>query len=178
MSRIGKQPVDISSGVTVTVDGDVVAVKGSLGELSYALPREISATVDGNQVVVVRGVETREARSFHGLSRTLIANMIEGVSKGYTKELLIEGVGFKAVIKGQVVFLSLGFAFPKEYKIPESITVTEKNGTHLTVTGISKQLVGDVAARIRGYFPAEPYKGKGIRYKNEKIRRKVGKTVA
>lgn len=178
MSRIGKEPVAIASGVTVTVNDRMVAVKGALGELSYALPTAIQAVVDGGQVVVTCDVETRQARSFHGLARTLIANMIEGVSKGYSKELTIEGVGFKAEIKGQKAFLSLGFASPKEYSIPEGIAVTEQGGTKLSVTGIDKQLVGEAAARIRGYFPAEPYKGKGIRYKDEQVRRKVGKTVA
>ncbi len=178
MSRIGKQPVKIPAGVTVTARGGLVDVKGALGKLSCTLPAGISAVVADSEVRVARTDDSRKQRSFHGLSRSLVKNMIEGVLNGYKKELSIEGTGFKAQVQGQKLMLSLGFASPKEYLIPVGITVTEKQGVQLTVTGIDKQLVGEAAARIRGYYPAEPYKGKGIKYVGEKIRRKQGKTVA
>lgn len=178
MSRIGKTPVEIKAGVTVTINGNVVAVKGKLGELSYTLPEGITAEVKENQVIVTRASDIRQHKSFHGLARTLINNMIVGVTDGYKKTLDIEGVGFKAVIAGSTLSLSLGFASPKDYLIPAGVKVTEQGGVKIIVEGIDKQLVGRVAADIRSYYPAEPYKGKGIRYTDEKIRRKEGKTVA
>ena len=179
MSRIGKEPVPITAGATVAVADGVVTVKGKNGELKYALPRGIVAEVKGSQVVVTRTCDDRDVRGFHGLVRTLIKNMIEGVVTGYTKGLEIDGVGFKAAVQGQKVVLSLGFASPKEYKVPDGIKITgDQAGLKLTITGPSKELVGRVAADIRAYFPAEPYKGKGIKYAGEKIRRKEGKTVA
>ncbi len=178
MSRIGREPIAIPAGVTVTVDGSTVTVKGSLGEDAFTLPEAIGAGIEDGTVIVTRANESRQSKSFHGLSRSLVANMIEGVSKGFKKELDIEGVGFRAQIQGQKVSLALGFAYPKEYTVPEGVTVTEQGGTHLTVSGYNKQMVGEAAARIRSYYPAEPYKGKGIKYVGEKIRRKVGKTVA
>jgi len=178
MSRIGKQPVKIPAGVTVAANGGSVVVKGKLGELSRTLPDGVTAVVEGGEVRVSRADDSREQKSFHGLSRTLVKNMIEGVVAGYKKELSIEGTGFKAQVQGQKLVLWLGFASPKEYGIPAGITVTEKQGVQLTVTGIDKQLVGEAAARIRGFYPAEPYKGKGIKYVGEVVRRKQGKTVA
>ena len=165
MSRIGKQPITIPAGVTVTVaNGNEVTVKGPKGELSRSLQKGITVAVD--------------QKSYHGLSRTLIKNMIEGVTQGYTKELVIEGTGFKAAVQGRKAVLTLGFASPKEYLIPDGCTVTVTADVNVKVEGIDKQVVGEAAARIRSYYPAEPYKGKGIRYKDEKIRRKEGKTVA
>lgn len=178
MSRIGKQPVKIPAGVTVTVDGQTVQVKGPKGELSRTLQNGIKTTVEGEEVKVERADESRRQKSYHGLSRTLISNMIVGVTQGYKKELTIEGTGFKAQVQGNKVMLSLGFASPKEYLIPEGVTVTEKQGVQLTIEGINKEVVGIAAARIRSYYPAEPYKGKGIKYLGEQIRRKEGKTVA
>ena len=178
MSRIGQEVIEVPSGVTVEVNGSAVAVKGPLGELGLNMRPEVSAKVDDGKVVVERADDTAAAKGFHGLSRTLIANMIEGVSKGYKKELEIQGVGFKAAIQGQKAILSLGFASPIEYAIPDGITVTEEGGTKVTVSGSDKALVGTCAARIRGFFPAEPYKGKGVRYVGEHVRRKTGKTVA
>jgi large subunit ribosomal protein L6 len=178
MSRIGQKPVDIIAGVTVTVDDRVVKVKGKEGELSRQLPPMIEASVADGKVTVTRIGDTREARSYHGMARTLISNMISGVAKGYSREMEIQGVGFKAVLKGQKLALSLGFASPVDYAIPAGVKVTEEGGVKLVVRGPDKQLVGDTAARIRSFFPAEPYKGKGIRYKDERVRRKVGKTVA
>ena len=178
MSKIGKTPVAIPAGVTVKVDGPVVSVDGKLGKLSYTLPAGIAAEVKGSEIVVAcDNPANRKTHGFWGLARTLVHNMVVGVSKGYEKKLLIEGVGFKAAVSGESV--SLGFAEPKVYTIPEGAKVAaSQDGLTVTVTGIDKQLVGRVAADLRSYYPAEPYKGKGIRYADEKIRRKEGKTVA
>ena len=178
MSRIGKMPVVIPAGVTVTANGGQMTVKGSLGELARELPEGITARVDAGKVLVARTDDSRGQKSRHGLSRTLVVNMIQGVTKGYRKELVIEGTGFKAAVQGAKLQLWLGFAAPKDFTIPKGIKVTEKQGVQLTVDGIDKELVGDTTARIRGHFPAEPYKGKGIKYVGEQIRRKQGKTVA
>ena len=178
MSRIGKEPVKLEDGVTATIAGQTVTVKGKLGELSYTMHEGITAKVeDGN--VVVACADDYQLGNFHGLARALIHNMVVGVSKGYTKQLSIEGTGFKAVLKGQELALSLGFASPKIFAIPEGIKITvENDGLQVTVTGIDKNMVGESAARIRSYYPAEPYKGKGIKYVGEHIRRKQGKKVA
>ena len=176
MSRIGEMPIDVPSGVTITVDGSHLTTKGGKGELSLDLPEGIAAAVEGNTVVVTRGDDTQKA--FHGLTRSLVANMVEGVSNGYTKELEIQGVGFRAALQGKTLSLSLGFASPIEYAIPDTVTITVNNNTEVVVSGADKQQVGEVAARIRAFFPAEPYKGKGVRYKGERVRRKEGKTVA
>lgn len=178
MSRIGKEPVKIVEGVTATVDAQTVTVKGKLGELSYTMHDGITAKVeDGN--IIVSCADDKNLGNFHGLARALIHNMVVGVSSGYTKKLSIEGTGFKAVLKGAELALSLGFASPKIYAIPEGIKVTvENDGLQVTVTGIDKDKVGEAAARIRSFYPAEPYKGKGIKYVGERIRRKQGKKVA
>ncbi|OGV64822.1 MAG: 50S ribosomal protein L6 [Lentisphaerae bacterium RIFOXYA12_FULL_48_11] len=176
MSRVGQKPVEIPSGVTVTVNGADVRVKGPKEELAMTMASGVSAVVDGGKLVVK--VSDEEKGNLHGLTRTLIANMIEGVTKGYSKGLEIQGVGFKAAIQGQKLQMWLGFPKPVEYTIPDGIKVVVTEGTAMLVSGADKQLVGDVSARIRSYFPAEPYKGKGIRYKGEYVRRKVGKTVA
>jgi len=179
MSRIGKQPVAIPAGVTVSVtNGNEVTVKGPKGELSRVFQKGISVQVEGSEVLVTRADDSRAQRGFHGLSRTLVRNMIEGVTKGYVRELVIEGTGFKAAVQGNKTILTLGFASPKEYSIPAGCTVSVTGDVNIKVEGIDKQQVGEAAARIRSYYPAEPYKGKGIRYKDEKIRRKEGKTVA
>ena len=179
MSRIGKLPVAIPAGVKVTASGNQVAVAGKLGELSRTFQRGINVAVEDGHVVVTRADDTRLQKSCHGLSRTLVKNMIEGVTSGYRKALNIEGTGFKAVLQGKKLSLSLGFASPKDYAIPEGIKVTvDPSGLNITVEGIEKELVGEAAARIRSYYPAEPYKGKGIKYVGEQIRRKQGKTVA
>ena len=176
MSRIGEVPIELPAGVTITVDGSHVVVNGGKGELSLDLPEGISMTVEGKNALVSRENDTQKA--FHGLARSLVSNMVEGVLNGYKKELEIQGVGFKAAVQGEMLSLSLGFASPKEYKIPATVKVEVENNTKLTVTGIDKQQVGLAAARIRSFYPAEPYKGKGVRYKGEKVRRKEGKTVA
>ncbi len=180
MSRIGKKPVAIPSGVTVEVKGATVTVKGSKGTLTYAHLPEVSVKVDGSQVIVDRKGDSDAARARHGLTRQLISNMTIGVSQGYEKQLEIIGVGYKAQAKGKAVTLSLGFSHPVEYKAPEGIEFAqdEKNKNILIVRGIDKEIVGQVAADIRGFRPPEPYKGKGIRYVGEFVRRKVGKTAA
>jgi len=178
MSRIGETPIDVAPGVTVSVDGARVTVKGALGEQGLELPGGIQARVENNTLLLSRPDDTRQSKSFHGLARSLLANMVEGVTNGFKKELEIQGVGFKAQVQGQTVSLSLGFAGPKVFEAPDTVKVTEEGGIRLVVTGIDKQQVGQVAARLRSYFPAEPYKGKGIRYRGEHVRRKVGKTVA
>ena len=179
MSRIGKNPIKIEDGVTLTVDGRDVTVKGKLGELAWTLPPGIGIDVQESEILMKRENEMRQTKAFHGLARSLVQNMVTGVTTGYTKTLVIEGVGFKAELQGTSVFLSLGFANAKEYKIPEGVDVSvENSGLSVVVKSIDKQLVGRVAADIRSYSPAEPYKGKGIRYSDEKIRRKEGKTVA
>ena len=178
MSRIGKEPVKLADGVTATVEGQKVTVKGKLGELSYTMHDGITAKVEDGAVKVACA-DDYTLGNFHGLARALIHNMVVGVSEGYKKQLSIEGTGFKAVLKGSELALSLGFASPKIYVVPEGLKVTvENDGLQVTVTGMSKELVGEAAARIRSFYPAEPYKGKGIKYVGEHIRRKQGKKVA
>jgi len=178
MSRIGKEPIAIPAGVTVGVEGQKVTVKGKLGELAYVMKDGISAKVEDGKIVVSCADDDRFG-NFHGLARALIHNNVVGVSTGYTKQLTIEGTGFKAEIKGSVLSLSLGFASPKLFNIPEGLKVTvENDGLQVTVTGCDKAQVGEAAARIRSFYPAEPYKGKGIKYLGEHIRRKQGKKVA
>lgn len=178
MSRVGQKPVEIPSGVQVKLDKNMVGVKGPLGDLSMDVPHGIELKMTDGKVIVNRSGDSREERSLHGLVRTLVANMIAGVVKGFSKDLEIQGVGFKAALQGQKLVLSLGFSSPIEYVIPAGIKITVSEGVNLVVQGADKQKVGEVAAYIRSLFPAEPYKGKGIRYKNEYVRRKVGKTVA
>jgi large subunit ribosomal protein L6 len=176
MSRIGEVPVSLPAGVTVSVEGSHVAVKGAKGELAYDLPQGITLELEEGAAVLKRADDS--CKAFHGLARSLVANMVEGVVNGYKKELDIQGVGFKAELKGKVLSLSLGFASPIAYEVPETVTVTVTNPTRIVVEGVDKQQVGQVAARIRGFYPAEPYKGKGVRYVGEQVRRKEGKTVA
>ena len=178
MSRIGKEPVKLAEGVTASVAGQTVTIKGKLGELSYTMHEGITAKVEDGAVVVACDDDYTHG-NFHGLARALIHNMVVGVSAGYQKQLSIEGTGFKAVLKGKELALSLGFASPKIFVVPEGLTVTvENDGLQVTIKGIDKELVGEAAARIRSYYPAEPYKGKGIKYVGEVIRRKQGKKVA
>ncbi len=178
MSRIGNKAVDIPSGVKVNIGNDgAVAVEGPKGKLNWQLPREIKANVADNRISLGRGAETRSVKALHGLARSLVNNMVQGVSVGFTKDLIIEGVGFKAAVQGNNLNLALGFSHPVLHPIPEGIKVTVTENTKISVSGIDKHLVGQVAADIRRYYPPEPYKGKGVRYANEVIRRKEGKTV-
>ncbi len=178
MSRIGNKAVDIPDKVKVNIGNDgAVAVEGPKGKLNWTLPREIKANVADNRISLVRSAETRSVKALHGLSRSLVSNMVEGVSAGFTKDLIIEGVGFKAAVQGQVLNLSLGFSHPILFSIPKDIKVTVTENTKISIAGIDKKVVGQVAADIRRYYPPEPYKGKGVRYAGEVIRRKEGKTV-
>jgi large subunit ribosomal protein L6 len=178
MSRIGNKAVEIPDKVKVNVDQEgAVSVEGPKGKLQWTLPREIRASVQDNQVSVVREAESRNVKALHGLSRSLVHNMVQGVSEGFTKQLEIEGVGFKAAVQGSTLNLSLGFSHPVTFSIPKDIKITVADNTKITVQGVDKQLVGQVAADIRGFYPPEPYKGKGVRYAGEQIRRKEGKTV-
>jgi large subunit ribosomal protein L6 len=176
MSRIGKKPVPIPAGVKVAVADGAVSVEGK-GKLSLLIPNKITVAVNGQEVVVERTDDSRESNALHGLIRSLINNMIIGVTKGYRKDLLIIGVGYKAQISGQKLTLSLGFSHPVEYMVPEGIKVTVVENTKVAIEGFDKQLVGEVAATIRRYKKPEPYKGKGIRYVDERITLKEGKTV-
>ena len=162
--------------VNVANDG-TVAVEGPKGKLNWKLPRDISAKIENNHVSLARAAETRSVKALHGLSRALLNNMVQGVSQGFTKNLEIEGVGFKAAVQGQTLNLSLGFSHPVLFPIPKEIKITVAENTKITIQGIDKKLVGQVAADIRRFYPPEPYKGKGVRYAGEQIRRKEGKTV-
>jgi len=177
MSRIGKQPIAIPPKVKVDVKGSKVFVEGPKGKLDMEIPRRTSLKIDGGNVVVSRDGEDAEARAMHGLSRALLNNLVKGVSEGYSKKLEINGVGFKAAVQGKVVNLSLGYSHPINYDIPDQIKVTVEENTKITIEGPSKQVVGQVAAEIRSYYPPEPYKGKGVKYSDERIERKEGKTV-
>ena len=177
MSRIGKKPVAIPKGVTVQSNGMTVSAQGPKGDLTTALPSGIKAEVMDGAVIVTCTQDTAEGRSRHGLIRSLIANMVVGVEKGYTIDLELQGVGFRAAVQGSKLTMNIGYSSPVVFESPKGITVSVKESI-ITVSGSDKQLVGDVAARIRSFYPPEPYKGKGVRYKGEHVRRKAGKTVA
>ena len=178
MSRIGRKPIAIPAGVEVKVDGNVVTVKGPKGTLTQAIHPKMTVKVEGAEVIVSRPNDEQESRALHGLSRTLIANMVEGVSNGYTKELEINGVGYRAQKQGNSVVLNLGFSHQVTITEPEGISIDVPNPNKLVISGISKELVGQFAAEVRGKRPPEPYKGKGIKYATETIRRKEGKAGA
>ena len=176
MSRIGKYPVPVPAGVDVTIDGAVVTVKGPKGSLSHTVPEPISVSRDEDGALVVsRPDDERESRSLHGLTRTLIANLVTGVTQGYERKLEIVGTGYRAVAKGSSIEFALGFSHPVVVDPPEGITLTLESPTKLTVSGIDKQQVGETAANIRKIRKPEPYKGKGVRYAGEQVRRKAGK---
>lgn len=177
MSRIGKLPVKIPSGVTVKIDGNRIAVKGPRGELSRALPQDMTVAQQDDMIVVSRPSDETRHKSLHGLSRTLVANMVEGVTKGYSRQLEIVGVGYKAEVKPYGLLLSLGFSHTIEYKAPAGIKFTAPQPTQVTIEGADKEVVGQVAAEIRSLRPPEPYKGKGVKYAGEHIRRKAGKAA-
>lgn len=175
MSRIGNMPVTLPSGVEVKVDGSNVVVKGSKGELSRRFHERISFDLEEGVVNVVRPDDTRESKALHGLSRALLHNMVLGVSEGFSRELEIQGVGYRAALKGRDLELQVGFSHPVVVEAPEGITFEVPEPTQVRVSGIDKEKVGQVAANIRGVRPPEPYKGKGIRYVGEYVRRKAGK---
>jgi len=176
MSRIGMKPVPVAAGVKVTVNGQEVVTEGKLGKMSITLPEAISAAVEGNEVKVSRVSDEGNNKALHGLFRSLIKNNIIGVSEGYKKELQIVGVGYKAVLAGNKLTLSLGYSHDIVYPVPEGIKIQITDGTKLQITGIDKQLVGEVAASIRKFKKPEPYKGKGVRYSDEHVVIKPGKT--
>jgi large subunit ribosomal protein L6 len=177
MSRIGKMPVPVPPKVKVEIKGQKVFVEGPKGKLDFELPARTSAKMEGTNVVVSRAGEAAYDKALHGLSRAIVNNMVKGVSEGFMKKLEIQGVGFKAAVQGKVVNMSLGYSHPINYPIPDQIKVTVEENTKLTIEGPDKQVVGRVAAELRSYYPPEPYKGKGVRYANEKVVRKEGKTV-
>lgn len=178
MSRIGKKPIVVPGGVQVTLEGRVIKVKGPKGELSQTLPAEINVVIEEKEIQVVPVAETPFARAMHGTVRSLVANMIAGVEKGFSRELEIQGVGFKASVQGQKLNLALGYSHPIDFEIPKTIEIKVADNTNITVSGPDKQLVGQVSSRIKSFYPAEPYKGKGVRFKGEYVRRKAGKAVA
>ena len=175
MSRIGKKPVAVPKGVTVTLTGNTVKVKGPKGELERTLHRSMVVRQDGDAIVVERPGDEAEHKAMHGLSRTLVANMVEGVTKGFTKQLDIVGVGYKAETRPYGLQLALGYSHPIEYRAPKGIKLTAPTPTSVVIDGANKETVGQVAAEIRSLRPPEPYKGKGIKYQGEQIRRKAGK---
>jgi large subunit ribosomal protein L6 len=177
MSRIGKQPIAIPPKVKVEVKGQRVLVEGPKGKLDLVLPRRTSLKVEDGKVVVSRQGDDAQAKALHGLSRALVNNMVRGVSEGFVKKLEIQGVGFKAAVQGKVVNLILGYSHPIHYPIPDQIKVTVEDNVRLTIEGPDRQVVGQVAAELRGFYPPEPYKGKGVRYAGEHVQRKEGKTV-
>jgi large subunit ribosomal protein L6 len=175
MSRIGKAPIPVPKGVEVKQAGSIMEVKGPKGTLSQTIPSGILLQVEGGVINVKRQEDTKHVRSLHGLLRTLITNMVTGVTEGFNKRLEIVGIGYRANLQGRNLQLSLGYSHPVNYAIPEGIEVVVDKQTAITVTGIDKQKVGQVAAEIRGFKKPEPYKGKGIRYVGEQVRRKAGK---
>ena len=178
MSRIGKRPVTVPSGVTAEIDGQTIRVKGPKGELSRTVHAEIQVSMEGSTITVSRPSEETRHKALHGLTRTLIANMVEGVEKGYQKVLEIQGVGYKAEATKAGLNVVVGYSHPVVYKAPAGITFAVENNTVVKISGPNKELVGQVAAEIRQIRKPEPYKGKGIRYQGERVRRKAGKTGA
>jgi large subunit ribosomal protein L6 len=178
VSRVGKQPIELPAGVEVKVNGRDVIVKGAKGELSYTIPPETDVALEGSTLTVTRRGETRQCRAFHGLARARLANAVKGVHEGFSKTLEIQGTGFRAEVKGGKLEMQLGFSHPVIFEPPKGIDCTCTSPTKITVSGIDKVLVGQVAADIRKSRPPEPYKGKGIRYEGEHVRRKAGKSGA
>ncbi len=175
MSRIGKKPVAIPAGVTARVDGQKVAFKGAKGELSFVVPDDVSVALEGNEVSVQPRSQEKRARAMWGMSRSMIANLATGVSKGFERRLEITGVGYKAAVAGKKLQLSLGYSHDIDFPIPDGIAITAPRPTELVITGIDKRAVGQIASEIRAFRPPEPYKGKGVKYAGEFIFRKEGK---
>jgi large subunit ribosomal protein L6 len=177
MSRVGLKPISLPDKVAVKVEGNTVLVEGPKGKLDFSVPAGISLKSEAGTVVVSRASEQRVHRALHGTVRSIVNNMITGVSTGFSKDLEIHGVGLRAAVKGKDLDLSLGRSHPLLHPIPSGLTVTVNENTKIKVEGIDKQLVGQFAAEVRGFYPPEPYKGKGVRYSDEKVRRKEGKSV-
>ncbi|MGC2063234.1 MAG: 50S ribosomal protein L6 [Thermodesulfovibrionales bacterium] len=177
MSRIGKKPIEIPSGVNVTLAGNAVKVKGPKGELGWSFPEGTELSVKDNAIVVVRRDDEKKTRALHGLTRSLVANMVDGVTKGYQRVLDIVGVGYRAQVQGSKIVLTLGYSHPVEFPLPEGITAAvDQKQTQITLTGIDKQKIGQVAANLRSLRKPDAYKGKGVRYAGERLKLKVGKT--
>ena len=176
MSRVGNKPIPVGKA-KVEISGKLVKVSGSKGTMEHSIPEAIDASLEGDVLVVARTSESRQARSLHGLTRSLLSNMVEGVETGFKKDLEIRGVGYRASSKGKTLTINIGFSHPVEYAIPADIEITVVENTKVTVQGMNKQQVGQVAADIRAYRPPEPYKGKGIRYVDEFVLQKVGKSI-
>jgi large subunit ribosomal protein L6 len=177
VSRIGKLPVTVPAGVKIAVDPNAVRVEGPKGKLQAAIPAGVQVTVEGNVVHVTRDNEQRKLRALHGLTRKLIANMAQGVSLGFTRVLDINGVGYRAEVKGQEIHMTLGYSHPVVFPLPQGVTAAVERQIIITLSGADRQLLGEMAAKIRGLRPPEPYKGKGIKYREEFIKRKAGKAV-
>jgi large subunit ribosomal protein L6 len=177
MSRIGKRPVPLPQGVTATIAGQTITVKGPKGELSRTIHRELSVAIEDGALMVRRPSDEPRHKALHGLTRTLVANMVEGVTKGFSRSLELQGVGYKAEVKPFGVQLVVGFSHPVAFQAPKGVTITVANNVQVTVAGLDKELVGRVASELRAVRPPEPYKGKGIRYAGEQVRRKAGKTA-
>jgi large subunit ribosomal protein L6 len=175
MSRIGKRPITVPSKVTIAIDGSHIAVKGPKGELSRVLPSAVTVEQEGETLLVKRQDESRSSRQLHGLSRTLVANMVEGVSQGFQRRLEIQGVGYRAQVQGRNLVLNVGYSHQVQIEPPEGVQLAVETNTNVIVSGFDKELVGNTAAKIRAVRPPEPYKGKGIRYAGEAVRRKAGK---
>lgn len=178
MSRIGKKPVSVPSGVKAAVSGNVITIEGKLGKLTYAFDGNFKVEVKDNAVFITRPSDNKQSKSTHGLIRSLVHNMIIGVTEGYKKDLEITGVGFKAQVQGKILNVILSYTHPLNFDIPEGITIETPKPTQIMIRGIDKAKVGEVAAEIRDYYRPEPYKGKGIKYVGEHVRRKAGKAVA
>ena len=178
MSRIGKKPIAIPKGVTVKVDGNTIDVKGPKGQMRQSLPPGISAVLEDGQLVAKKESEARELSKFHGLARSLMNNAVQGVAEGWKRELDIVGVGYRAELKGQQVVIALGYSHPILFDVPKGIEVAVEKQTHLTVTGVDRQLVGQVAANLRRLRKPDPYQQKGVRYTGEVLKKKAGKTGA
>lgn len=178
MSRIGRKPIPVPKGVKVTIDGNTVAVSGPKGNLKTEIDNTLSISVENNDIVLKRSSEEKKVKALHGLWRALVANMVNGVSEGYQKKLEIVGVGYKAEVKGKGIQLALGYSHPIVFIPPAGIKLEVPIPTNIVIAGFDKQLVGQVAAKLRAFRPPEPYKGKGVKYAGEYIRRKAGKTAA
>ena len=177
MSRVGSKLIEVPDKVKVAIADNHVAVEGPKGKLEMDMPGRTSISQEGNMLTGARDGDDREARAMHGLGRSLLNNMVVGVSEGYVKKLEINGVGFKALVNGNTVTMNLGYSHPIKYDLPDQVKVTVDKDTNVTIEGPDKQKVGLVAAELRGFYPVEPYKGKGVKYDDERVRRKEGKTV-
>lgn len=177
MSKIGNTPIDITQDTSITVDGSVVHIKGPKGEISHTVPTHISVNQDKDKLIITKTSDTRETRALHGLTRSLLANMVQGVNQGYQKRLELVGTGYRVTKQGDKLVLTLGFSHPVEINTPKDISLEVEGNNKITVSGINKQQVGQIAAEIRALKKPEPYKGKGIRYEGEHVRRKPGKAA-